>query len=606
MSKTIELLRFNWKTLLFFEIIYRLFGLAVIFPVANRLLYISVKLSGHEYLVNSNFTEYISRPSTILIFISMFLIFGLYIAYEIVVLAILFHSSYYKQIIGLYTLFVASIQKLFKLIRRYHIFIILSSMLFFAIVEGLHIVGIATTIQIPTVIEDQLSSTKWFYPTLLLSIFIAMYLFIETIFFELQCTIEESDIYSNFSHSRKILKGNRINYFIEFISINVIINTFFYLVYFMIIGLVGLLLFLIKDDNVVYPTLLTILYTIYLVIGFVATIVLIPANFAWINSLYYQNKKSVDKKTQIELNQIMTNRSYSKRFYDRLFATFGLILTMIVVFVLTSVSNDPSHLELFNNPIVIVHRGGGNSAPENTISAIEMGIDLGADSVEFDVRFTKDNIPILMHDETLGRTTNDTLNRAVNALTLEEIKQLDAGSWFSEEFIGEEVPTLREAIEVIDSRIDIFLEIKGINDDAVSIILDIIEETSIENKVKIMSFNETLLKDIKDENRNIETILLLPSFVGDINILSNKEHIDHYGLRYTIINNNKEQVRRLQESGKGVFVWTVNEETSILEMIQLNVDGIITDAPLLTRELVYSDSKKSQFTKLLEQLFTRE
>ena len=126
------------------------------------------------------------------------------------------------------------------------------------------------------------------------------------------------------------------------------------------------------------------------------------------------------------------------------------------------------------------------------------------------------------------------------------------------------------------------------------------------NKVKIMSFNETLLKDIKDENRNIETILLLPSFVGDINILSNKEHIDHYGLRYTIINNNKEQVRRLQESGKGVFVWTVNEETSILEMIQLNVDGIITDAPLLTRELVYSDSKKSQFTKLLEQLFTRE
>ena len=55
-----------------------------------------------------------------------------------------------------------------------------------------------------------------------------------------------------------------------------------------------------------------------------------------------------------------------------------------------------------------------------------------------------------------------------------------------------------------------------------------------------------------------------------------------------------------------MFVWTVNEETSILEMIQLNVDGIITDAPLLTRELVYSDSKKSQFTKLLEQLFTRE
>jgi len=105
MKKTIELLRFNWRILLVFEIVYRLIGLAIIFPVANRLLYLSVKLSGYEYLANTNLKEYLQSPSTIIIFIVMFLILGLYITYEIVVLSIFFHSCYYKQKIGIYTLF---------------------------------------------------------------------------------------------------------------------------------------------------------------------------------------------------------------------------------------------------------------------------------------------------------------------------------------------------------------------------------------------------------------------------------------------------------------------------------------------------------------------
>ena len=90
------------------------------------------------------------------------------------------------------------------------------------------------------------------------------------------------------------------------------------------------------------------------------------------------------------------------------------------------------------------------------------------------------------------------------------------------------------------------------------------------------------------------------------NILVNKKYIDNYGFSYLIVNNNKEYIRTLQQSGKGVYVWTVNDVPNILEMIKINVDGIITDVPVLTRELIYSESKKSQFTKLLEILFTRE
>ncbi len=606
LSKTIELLRFNWKTLTIFEIIYRLFGLAVIFPMSNQLLYLSVKLTGYEYLINSNIAEYLSSPATILIGILMFLIIGIYITYEVVVLSIFFHSSHYKKKIGIYTLFVASLGKLKKVLKKYHILIILSSMIFLFIVEGLHLVGIASTVQLPSIVYDELQSAKWFYPVIFTIVITTAGLFIETIFFELQCTIESTTIRSNFKHSISILKRNRPKMIFEFLSVNFVLNVIFYSIYFSVIALVGVMLFIIKDSSAVYPLILTLLYTIYLVVGFIATILLIPINFAWINVWYYENKTTVDYETQKELEIIMTRRRFSSKVINRITSLLSIILVVFIIFIFTSTLDNPSHLELFNTPDVISHRGGGNYAPENTLSAINMGIDFGADSIEFDVRFTSDGIPILMHDATLGRTTNDTLNRRVDSLTLHEIKFFDAGSWYAEEYSGEQIPTLAEAIEIIDFNVEIFIELKADYVGADQIIVDIIEEASVESRVKILSFDRELLEKIKLKNEKIETVLLLQSFVGDIESLTNIEYIDHFAFKYAVVTANKEYIRSLQQAGKGVYVWTVNDEPLILELITLNVDGIITDVPLLTRELVYSDSLKTQFTKLLEKLFTRD
>jgi hypothetical protein len=170
----------------------------------------------------------------------------------------------------------------------------------------------------------------------------------------------------------------------------------------------------------------------------------------------------------------------------------SFILLIIVIFTLTSISDNPSRLELFNTPSVISHRGGGNYAPENTLVAIKKGIELGADAVEIDIRFTSDGVPILIHDATLSRTTNDVYNRSVSSLTLEEIKMLDAGSWFSEEFTGEKIPTLIEVIEEIGNDIDLFIELKTTYPNSDEIIVSIIEEASIESHIKILSFDSNL------------------------------------------------------------------------------------------------------------------
>jgi len=108
---------------------------------------------------------------------------------------------------------------------------------------------------------------------------------------------------------------------------------------------------------------------------------------------------------------------------------------------------------------ICAHRGAMATHPENTLTAFREAIRLGTHMIEFDVRMTKDKKLIIMHDRTIDRTTDGT--GFVNELTLDEIKRLDAGSWKSYRFIGEKVPTFKEALEVMPKNIWLNIHLKG-------------------------------------------------------------------------------------------------------------------------------------------------
>jgi len=107
---------------------------------------------------------------------------------------------------------------------------------------------------------------------------------------------------------------------------------------------------------------------------------------------------------------------------------------------------------------VIAHRGGSSLAPENTLAAFKKAIVLGADYVEIDVRQTKDRSLICIHDSTVDRTTDG--KGKIEDLTLEEVKSLDAGSWFSKDCQGERVPTLKEVLSLCKDKIHVYLDHK--------------------------------------------------------------------------------------------------------------------------------------------------
>ncbi|GAL80027.1 glycerophosphoryl diester phosphodiesterase [Algibacter lectus] len=116
-------------------------------------------------------------------------------------------------------------------------------------------------------------------------------------------------------------------------------------------------------------------------------------------------------------------------------------------------------LEMLPSQGVCAHRGAKATHPENTISAFEEAIRLGAQMIEFDVQLTKDNILVIMHDDTVDRTTNG--HGLVSKLTFEEIRKLDAGSWKSAKYVGEKIPTLHDVLQIMPNNIWLNIHLKG-------------------------------------------------------------------------------------------------------------------------------------------------
>ena len=222
---------------------------------------------------------------------------------------------------------------------------------------------------------------------------------------------------------------------------------------------------------------------------------------------------------------------------------------------------------------MIAHRGASNIAPENTLKAFKMAIDLGADCIELDIHQSKDGELVVIHDENLNRITGQ--NGFIKNFTLEELKSFDFGE-------GEQIPTLREVIELTLGKINLNCEIKveGISNR----VIDLIKEYEILSSVIISSFiHDELLKFQK-----IEPLLKLASLEPNVYKISYSWEEKRQMIQFCIRNNlyainphfpilDQQFVKFAHKNNIKVFPWTVDRKHSIKKLIMLNVDGIITN-----------------------------
>jgi len=218
------------------------------------------------------------------------------------------------------------------------------------------------------------------------------------------------------------------------------------------------------------------------------------------------------------------------------------------------------------NPLRIGHRGAAGYAPENTLASLQRAIELGVDLVEFDVRRSADEKLVLLHDDTVDRTTDGT--GRVESLPLDVLRGLDAGE-------GERIPLLQEALACLNGRTGAMLEIK-----VPGIALQVCRTVKVarfRGMMIVASFiHEELLK-VRSVMANAQTLALLKSAPRHPTAFAIKANVTHAGLALNFVNAGL--VQELQAKGINVFVYTVDEPEDIARMKRLGVDGIISNFP---------------------------
>lgn len=241
----------------------------------------------------------------------------------------------------------------------------------------------------------------------------------------------------------------------------------------------------------------------------------------------------------------------------------------------------------------IAHRGASALAPGNTLAAFAKAAELNADGIEFDVQLSADNVPVVIHDFTVDRTTDG--SGRVADLTLAQLKRLDAGAPFDLSFSGQRIPTLTEVLETLGGQLLLNIELKsaGVRDNGLErAVTDQVTRHGLEDSVILSSFSPFSLRQAKRLAPRIPVGLLyapgmsLPLRRAWLAALFPHEarHPHH-----TMVNAGFMTWAR--QRGYKVNTWTVDDVDEMHRLVTLGVDGIITNNPDILRDVLSLASK---------------
>lgn len=244
------------------------------------------------------------------------------------------------------------------------------------------------------------------------------------------------------------------------------------------------------------------------------------------------------------------------------------------------------------SPIILCHRGASKYAPENTMSAFKKALDLGADGFELDTQLSADGHVVVFHDQSLD--AKSTGHGKLHAHTLAELQKLDAGSYFSQEFRGERIPTLDDVFDAFGKRAFIDVEIKNFSkpfNNLAEKVCEAVRRHGVQKHVILSSFLPWNLK---------KTARLLPDVPRGLITFPGKWGIwgrsfgfsfgDYDAVHPRMDDVTAQQVQRVHKLKRKIIVWVVNTEEDLRRMHRWGVDGVMTDDPQLALKIARSSS----------------
>ena len=589
---TWQIIRQNWKNILLFELLYRGITTSVYMRLVSRGIRLALRAAGYSYLTPANIGNFLIRPVTLLIFAAVAFVGILILSLETAGLITAFQgSAYYQKLTPLHILW-GGLQKLkdemIKCNWRLPLFLTVQYLL-------IHLPFIMRTIvryKPANFIFQELKKQPVAVAFLVVLLIFGILAVIPRSLTAYGCMIEQKHFHSGvvrswqMTHKRK-WKFSSLAMFWELAVILLAVA-----VYAASVCAAALCVVRFSRQNLAMAVLLSSADRLETGIIYLASMLATVAVYAALSVAYYQygNRRFHTERWDFGYP---ARGSMNRR-------TMAVILTAVVgvgLFYIYDLVRNGSELseELLIETEITAHRGSSRTAPENTIPAIEAAVEEMADSVEIDVQMTADGVVVLGHDASLKRVAG--VNRSIASMTFEELEKLDVGSWFSSEYAGTRIPSLSEVLELCSQKTGLNIEIKyvGKNSELPEKTAEMVREYGMENQCVITSTNLSYLKRVKEALPEIRTGYIISAAYGNF---YSSEDVDFISIRSGFVTS--ALMQNAHEQGKAVYAWTVNTKSELERLTLLGVDGIITDRPVLAREIVYREEATESLFEYLK------
>jgi len=589
------MISYNFKTLIKFEIIFKLLLTLVFMPLAIFAFHFSMKITGYSYLTLENILDFLANPLTLLFLFIDAIFLTMVTLFDISTLIIIFDEGYHQHKIDTTTAMKLSLKKCRKTLKPRNV-----SMVFFLmfLIPFLNIglsSNVISSIKIPEFILDYISANG-----VLSIIFLIVYLFLaftlmKWLYSFHYMILENDDFKKARKKSRNLMKGNIFKSQLKMFAIQLIIVIGY--IIFLLLGIIIIaLLYELSAKEMLKSVFITVVWLFIFMTIILFMVISTSISYAMVSALFYQSK--IKKKEKIcSIDEFPKKVDKKSHKWLKVVGVGMMILSLILGSIFTNqliTGKVNLNIEFVRKMEITAHRGASTLYPENTMLAFKKAKELLADWIELDVQQTKDGQIVVSHDANLSRVTG--VNKNIIDLKYEEIEKLDAGSFFKEEFKGEKIPLLREVLEFAkENQIKLNIELKptGKEDNFEQGVLDIINEYDYKNNCVITSQVYQVLENVKRIDDSFKTMYVMSIAIGNITEL---KYADAFSVEAS--NVNRTLVSMVHNDGKEILAWTVNTEESINKMIDMGVDNIVTDNISLGKELV----AKSRHSNLIKEI----
>ena len=328
--------------------------------------------------------------------------------------------------------------------------------------------------------------------------------------------------------------------------------------------------------------------------GFVLYFAITFAASAWLSLLVMKLFTECGLRAEVRPQVIADAAAQRPLLADRRVFRWGLLAGFLFALLLAWVLIQ--RLQFDTPTEIMAHRGAAAAAPENTLAAINRAIDSGAQWVEIDVQETADGQIVVIHDSDLKKIGGSALT--VAGSTLEQLQQVDIGSWFGPEFADQRIPTLEEVLELCKGRIGVNIELKyyGKQVRLEERVAEIVERSGMVDQVVFMSLSYDGIQTLRSLRPDWKVGLLSSVAIGNLADLD----VDFLALNGRAAS--RHMIRQAHKRGKQVFVWTVNDPVAMASMIGRGADALITDEPALAVTVLEEFEQLEPAKRLLIQL----